>query len=208
MSPHVPGFFFMKHKRFLLLLLIIPLIVNNPVLANEVETSTPPIGESQIEAEIMDNRAAILQAYLEKYNSPMQYHAQDFVDAADINNLDWKLLPAIAGVESTFGKYIPGGFNAYGWGVYGTNRIYFKSWGDGIYTVSEGLRKDYLNRGLTNPYSINKRYATSPTWGSKVSYFLADIDKFGVAYEAENNMSLAADLEPQTAGSSAIPVSR
>lgn len=136
----------------------------------------------QIQSKKLDKKAAILAAYLARFNSPLQYHAQDFVDAANQYNLDWKLVAAIAGVESTFGKHIPGGYNGWGWGVYGTQAIYFNSWRDGIFTVSKGLRENYLNRGLTEPYSINRAYATSPHWGWKVTFFMNDLEKYAQNY--------------------------
>lgn len=126
----------------------------------------------------LDKEAEILSKYLAKHNSPLQYNAQDFVDAAKEYDLDWRLLPAIAGVESTFGKFTPGGYNGWGWGVYGTQAIYFKSWKEGIYTVSKGLRENYIDRGYTEPYSMNRAYAASPYWGGKVIYFMNDIERF------------------------------
>lgn len=168
----------MLDKKMLSIILIIPLLLVSPVKAKEVN----PDPQQQIIAKKLDKKAEILSAYLGKFNSPLQYHSQDFIDAADKYQLDWKLVPAIAGVESTFGKNIPGGFNGWGWGVYGTQAIYFKSWKDGIFTVSEGLRKGYLDRGLTDPYTINKVYATSPFWGRNVTYFLNDLDKFEKDY--------------------------
>ncbi|KKS11513.1 hypothetical protein A2617_02965 [Candidatus Daviesbacteria bacterium RIFOXYD1_FULL_41_10] len=173
--------FFVVTKRLLLLLLIIPLLSSQPAPA-EGDLSEPKI---EVEAKQFDSRAQMLSSYLSKYNSPLQYQAQHFVDAADENNLDWKLVASIAGVESTFGKFIPGGYNAWGWGVYGTNAIYFNSWKDGIYTVSRGLRQNYFNRGLTTPDSINRVYAASPTWGTKVSYFLTDMEEFEKEYKVD-----------------------
>ena len=140
----------------------------------------------QIVSKKLDKQAQILQKYLAGYDSPMQYQAQDFIDAAKLYNLDWKMLPAIAGVESTFGKQIPGGYNAYGWGVYGTQAIYFNSWTDGIYTVAKGLREGYLDKGLTDPFSINRIYAASPFWGGHVSYFMNDLDKFAAGFDTVN----------------------
>lgn len=145
-----------------------------------------PTLESLVEAKQLNGKAKILSEYLALHNSPLQYHAQDFIDAADKYALDWKMLPAIAGVESTFGKHIPGGYNAYGWGVYGTNRIYFVSWTDGIFSVAKGLRENYLNRGLTNPYSINRVYAASPRWGGNVTYFMNDLEKYSQGYQLQN----------------------
>ncbi len=132
----------------------------------------------QIEAKRMDNRAKILAQYLAKFNSPLQYHAQDLIDAADAYRVDWKLIPSIAGVESTFGKHIPGGFNAWGWGVYGTQAIYFDSWKDGIFTLAKGLKEGYLDKGLKDPYAMNRVYAASPHWGKNVTFFMQDLEKF------------------------------
>lgn len=171
------------NKRLLVFILtIISLLFPTylPVVGKEVEKNPQA---NQIKAKQLDKQAEILAAYLANHDSPLQYHAQDFVDAAREYDLDWRLVPAIAGVESTFGKFTPGGYNGWGWGVYGTQAVYFKSWKEGIFTVTEGLREKYANRGLTNPYLMNKAYATSPRWGSKVTYFMKDIDRFAKKYE-------------------------
>lgn len=137
-----------------------------------------------IEPKVMDSRAEILARYLSKFNSPMQYHAQDFIDASDTYGLDWKMLPAIAGTESTFGKRIPGGYNAYGWAIFNRDsRFGFKSWRDGMFVVAKGLREGYINKGLTDPYSMNKIYAASPNWGKNVTFFMNDLEKFASQYQ-------------------------
>lgn len=181
------------------------------VLAKEAIV-TPQV---MIEAKALDKRATILRAYLAQYNSPLQYHAQDFIEAADEYDLDWKLVAAISGTESTFGKFIPGGhvqgytsYNAWGWGVYGDQSLGFKSWRHGIFTVSEGLRKNYLNRGLNNPYEINRIYAASTTWGSKVTYFMEDIEKFKNNFKPERKIVISPFLELEVAGPSALLASR
>lgn len=183
----------------LLLPIIFLLLAQGQVQAKVNAEETAP----KIEARQMDQRAEILQGYLSKYNSPMQYQAQDFIDAADAYNLDWKLLPAIAGVESTFGKFIPGGYNAWGWGVYGNQAIYFDSWREGMFTVSAGLRKNYLDRGLTDPASINRMYSTSPRWNTNVTFFLMDMERFQEQYERNQAKAASTDLIAQAAGSSA-----
>lgn len=139
----------------------------------------------QIEVRRLDKEAEILAAYLATHNSPLQYHAQDFVDAARVYDLDWRLVAAISGVESTFGKFIPGGYNGWGWGVYGNQAIYFGSWKEGIFTVSKGLRENYIDKGLTEPFSMNRIYAASSYWGYKVTYFMNDLDKFAQEYESQ-----------------------
>lgn len=161
-------------KKFFLILILL-LFVNITLPEKGVAEQSVSY---QVSASKFDSRAEILRDYLAEKNSPLQYQAQDFVDAADKYNLDWRLVASIAGVESTFGRFIPGGFNAWGWGVYGDQALGFSSWRDGIFTVSEGLRKGYFDKGLTDPYLINRAYAASPVWGYKVNYFLTDLEKF------------------------------
>lgn len=160
-------------------LIFLPLF-NKPVEGN-LKAKSDERGE--IVRKKLDNKAQILSAYLASYNSPLAYHAQDFIDAAKEYGLDWRLLPAISGVESTFGKFTPGGYNGWGWGVYGTQAIYFNSWREGIFTVAKGLRENYLNKGLTEAYSINRVYAASPRWAGNVTYFMRDLEKFAQIYE-------------------------
>lgn len=172
------------------------------------QTSENNLTSYQVESKKLDNRAKILSEYLAQFNSPLQNHAQDFIEAADTYNLDWKMVASIAGVESTFGKHIPGGYNAWGWGVYGTQAIYFNSWRDGIFTVSKGLRENYLNKGLTDPYSINRIYAASPSWGKNVSYFMQDLEKFASDFKIDKQEITQLDKAPMIAAISGQLVSK
>lgn len=183
----------------LLRFIVIPILLltfSSPTLAGVPSNPSTP---SKLEAKRLDPRAKILADYFNKYNSPLENQAQDFVDAADKYSLDWKLVPAISGVESTFGK-ASYGYNAWGWGIYGDQALGFNSWKHGIYTVSEGLKNGYINKGLTDPYSINRAYAASTTWGSRVTYFMNDMDNFADKYQPK-----AQTINPQmkTAGASA-----
>lgn len=162
-----------------------------------------------IEARPVDKRAQVLKDYLAKYNSPLEDSAQDFIDAADQYGLDWKLVVSISGVESTFGKFIPGGhdpvyssYNGWGWGVYGDNSLGFKSWREAIFTISEGLKNEYVDKGYTEPLIMNRKYAASPTWGVRVVYFMNDLDKFANVYQFDVELAEIEVIKdmPQTAG--------
>lgn len=187
----------MKKIIIVCLILMLPFLhLSRPVSAERLEQKIP---DTQIESKQLSDKAQILAQYLENYNSPLQYHAQDFIDAATVYGLDWKLLPSIAGVESTFGKQIPGGYNAWGWGVYGTQAVYFNSWREGIFTIAKGLRENYLNKGLTDPYAINTVYAASPVWGGKVSYFMQDLANFADKYQSEQQKTANVNITPHIA---------
>lgn len=170
-------------KNFLILFLTILIVLSfgeSKVLAAENLAGSSAALLKPAAAKTPDSRVKILREYLKQYNSPLVMHAQDFVDIADKYQLDWKLVAAISGVESTFGKQIPyESFNGWGWGIYGDNMIRFSSWTEGIETVSEGLRTNYINKwGAKDVYSIGRIYAASPTWAQRVTYFMSRIDKF------------------------------
>lgn len=197
-------------KKIVIFTAILLLILSTRNL-NVAQASEANLAQGQVEAKKLDKHAEILAQYLSKHDSPLQYHAQDFIDAANTYNLDWKLVAAISGVESTFGQHIPGGYNGWGWGVYGDQAIFFNSWTEAIFTISKGLRENYLDKGLTDPFSINRIYAASPAWGSKVTFFMQEIENFAAFYLAENPDDQAvsvAQAEPNIAAVSASLVLR
>lgn len=129
-----------------------------------------------------DYRAENLRVYLQTMNSPLVEYAEEFVKYADTYGLDYRLVAAITGVESTFGKRIPkNSYNAYGW----ANGDYrFESWEDSIGHVSMTLRTKYIDRGAPTIVKIARRYAPpSKTWAGKVKYFMGKIDELPLTYD-------------------------
>lgn len=177
-------------RKLITIAILLPLLFL--LSTTKVGALEPELQVRTIEAKPVDPRVAALKEYLAEHNSPLEANAHDFVEAADYYQMDWKLVAAISGVESTFGKRIPypTSYNGWGWGVYGTQSLGFKSWKDGIYTVSGGLKQNYIDQGLTDPYSMNRKYASSKTWGSKVSYFLTDIDEYYKDYSEKTAPAL------------------
>lgn len=130
-----------------------------------------------------DFRVQNLKKFFEKYNSPLAAYSEEFVVYADANNLDYRLIPAITGVESTFGKHIPvGSYNAYGWA---NGEYEFTSWEDSIEHVSFVLKKSYIDRGIYSIRQIAKVYAppSSSTWGNGVTFFVKRIDTLPLDFD-------------------------
>jgi hypothetical protein len=152
-----------------------------------------PSAALSVGVEEKDERVAILQSYLEQYHSPLTQKADLFVREADRNNIDWRLLVAISGVESTFGQAYPeNSYNAWGWGIYGANRHGFTSWDDAIETISRELKTRYIDGwGAQDVYQIGRYYAASPTWANRVSYFM---DKIGSYEPATTSAELPISL--------------
>lgn len=133
----------------------------------------------------IDPREKRLGQFLGSYGSPLVPYVSNFIEAADKYQIDWKLVPAITGVESSFGKQIPpGSHNAYGW----NNGSYrFKSWEESIEHVTQYLKEKYIDRGLDTPYKIGPIYAPpSQTWAGKVVNFMNQIECYGQESCLEN----------------------
>ncbi len=142
--------------------------------------------------QIEDRRVKIIKSYLESYNSPLADYAPIFVQEADKNTIDWRLLVSISGVESTFGQQIPSNsYNAWGWGIYGDNMIRFASWNEAITTISKELRERYINQWKAQDvYQIGRLYAASPTWATRVDGFMQKIDAFALKNPSSLPISL------------------
>lgn len=90
-----------------------------------------------------DIRVGRLKEYFGDRNSPAHELARDFVAAADMYDLDWRLLPSISMMESSGGKrYIKN--NILGWD---SCRVGFPTIRDGIHFVAERLAVSDLYRG-------------------------------------------------------------
>lgn len=171
-------------------LLIIVFFLNSHQAVNAQENEAVPSAKlaNVSVVENKDNRANILKKFLQSYNSPLAGNAETFVKQADANNLDWRLVASISGVESTFGKQIPNNsYNAWGWGIYGNNVIYFSSFDEGIATISKGLRENYIDKwGAQDLYQIGRLYAASPTWAQRVEFFMNKIEEFAINNSTES----------------------
>ncbi|MBI2033386.1 MAG: glucosaminidase domain-containing protein [Candidatus Levybacteria bacterium] len=134
-----------------------------------------------------DVRAKVLREFLLTYNSPLAQSAETFVSTADKYGLDWKLVAAISGVESTFAHQLPyNSYNAWGWGIYGDNMIRFSSYDEAIETISKGLSERYIKQwGAKDVYAIGRYYAASPTWAERVTHFMDKITVFEQNYSAQ-----------------------
>jgi len=86
----------------------------------------------------------IIESVLKRYNSPLSGESKAFVKACIKYQMNCYLLPSIAGLESTFGKFIfPNSFNPFGWD---RGYMMFDNWSQGIETVAKGLNNGYLKK--------------------------------------------------------------
>jgi len=165
----------MKQILTIIVILIYGLFITTEAHASEVRSASAQLAPIVKEHDYSrDIRTKAIKNVFERYGSPLVNEAVHYVRYADLYGVDWKLLPAISGLESGFGKHLmPGSHNAYGWGG---GHIYFASWEEGIATINKSLSERYMARGATTVWTIGPIYAESPTWAVRVNGFMMQIE--------------------------------
>lgn len=164
------------------ILLISPTITKTTYQAETVSTpiksAAPKLRNVMVATTVAqtDDRGKRLARFFASKNSPFVSDAEKFVQIADKYSLDYTLLPAITGVESSFGIHVPSGsFNPYGWNN-GTMR--FRDWVTSTEAVANGIRSRYARFGEVYAYAIGPRYAGDKTWASKVTRYQREIARY------------------------------
>jgi hypothetical protein len=159
-------------KSFLVLVAILaaPLTVH---LENMVAAQTP---EGQKPAKL-DPRAQRLHAFLARMHCPVKDLAEEFVHAADDNDLDWRLLPSISVIESSGGK------------AYKNNNVFGWANGDHVFpTIRAGLHQVAFSLGQSFIY----RYRTTD---EKLRLYNRTCDYPARVEEVMNRISPVVDLK-------------
>ena len=90
------------------------------------------------EAQILLDQANAIDSYFESHDMPLKGLGAKMVEEAHKNDLDYRLIPAIAVRESTGGKHTckKAKFNPFGWG---SCKIGFKSYEDAVTILAKNL---------------------------------------------------------------------
>ncbi len=110
-----------------------------------------------------DPRYLALYSFLSARGYPLTEYIPYLLAAADRYELDWRLLPAIAIIESSGGRFYTNG-NIFGWNSCGTS---FPRVQAGIYHVAERLARSPLYAGKPLP-SVLRTYNPYPSYPRKV----------------------------------------
>lgn len=114
-----------------------------PALGAQIDNQPPE--KAQVRSD-EDPRILSLRRFFQRNNSPAQHLSDVFIREADLNGLDWRLLPGLALVESGGGKHCQK-FNLFGWR---NGKASFDSFTDGIRQVAWYLSnsKFYRNKSV------------------------------------------------------------
>jgi hypothetical protein len=112
-----------------------------------------------------DPRLESLKSFFGRAACPAWQYAAAFLEAADVYELDWRLLPSISYVESTGGKAAVNN-NLFGWD---SGRARFQSVIAGIHAVGYHLAHSELYRdkdvnGILATYNPDTTYAAKVKW--------------------------------------------
>jgi hypothetical protein len=152
--------FFSKQMMVALGLLALPITLRLEKVA-DAQSVTPPVSPTQPVS--ADPRTVRLNKFLDRLNCPVAPLAEDFVSAADENQLDWRLLPSISVIESSGGK------------AYRNNNIF--GWGQGLHlfpTIRSGIHEVAYRLGRSAPYKNRdvvgklRLYNPDPTYTDRV----------------------------------------
>jgi hypothetical protein len=144
----INNYFKNRLNSFILLPLLLtnianPGLVNKPLIpesVGEAISSNFEMFKSDESTNILsDSRAEKIDAYFAQWDLPLAGHGKGMIEAADKYGIDWRLLPALAMLETTGGKNLCGNgtnLNAFG---YGSCKIHFSTFEASFEAVAKTL---------------------------------------------------------------------
>jgi len=129
-----------------------------------------------------DARAEVVSRFLARYKSPLQpydHFGRFIVEAADRYGLDYRLIPAIMMQESNLCKnIIPDSHNCLGFGIHSRGTLKFDSYEASIERATRELRSNYIDKGLTTPEQIMRKYTpgSNGSWANSVNQWIAEME--------------------------------
>ncbi len=152
--------------------------IDNFVITNTEEQNLS--AQERLLQKEREEKAAKIDAYFASGDMPLAGYGMKMVLEAEKNDLDWRLIPAIAVRESTGGKYacksVP--YSAFGWG---SCKIGFKSYDHAIESLAEHLggnnprtARYYDNKSIEQILKTYNPPSVVPTYAKEV---IAVMDK-------------------------------
>lgn len=146
---------------------------------NNTITSENSVITAQEEV-VRKEKAELIDVYFKEHDAPLEGYGMKFVVEAEKNEIDWRLLPAIAMRESTGGKQackrVPN--SVFGWG---SCKISFESIDKSIEIVSKNLggnnpNTDHHYEGKTTLQILRKYNSVIPNYPNEVVRIMNEID--------------------------------
>lgn len=164
--------------------------ISTNIIPESVSVAQEPINQKQIigdvkgietDMKLADARSEIVADFLERHNSPLKpydHFGEVFVDLADENEFDFRLLPAIAMQESNLCDKIPeGSYNCLGFGIHERGTLTFDSFEANFERAARELKKYYIDIGLDTPELIMTKYTpgSNGSWAESVKQWMSEM---------------------------------
>lgn len=188
---------------FILLPLLLGNIASPEALSEKIAEATESKGENSSlnlkifnsadetsDFMIIDNRAAKIDAYFAQWDLPLSGYGAAMVKAADKYGIDWRLLPALAMLETTGGKNLCDhneNMNPFG---YGSCKIHFDTFEEAFEAVAKTIsgnseKTAHLYKGKSVPeilevYNPPEVEGIMPGYHKKALKVMADIASISV----------------------------
>lgn len=156
---------------------LIIFLIYSSLLYGYRQHSIKQLYSSSAKKVVVDTRITRLNAYFTARKSPLASEAAYFIKRADFYKLDWRLLPAIAGVESGFET--AGNLhdkNPFGY-MCGSSPCVFKSYREGIDMVAKTISRgsaysQYQRSGAIIDLAEVYCQVRNEEWTQKILYFM------------------------------------
>lgn len=196
----INNYFKNRLNSFILLPLLLtniatPGLINKPLISDPVEgvlslnLKMSKLTEAT-ESIIVDTRAEKIDAYFAQWDLPLAGHGKGMIAAADKYGIDWRLLPALAMLETTGGKNLCGNgtnLNAFG---YGSCKIHFSTFEQSFEAVAKTisgngektshLYKDKSVEGILEVYNPPNTPGMTVGYHKKALKVMSDIEAMQV----------------------------
>jgi hypothetical protein len=134
-----------------------------------------------------DARAERLEAFFKHYRCPQPFQVNEYLHAADVYGIDYRLLPALSVRESTCGWYAHGN-NRWGWN---SARTDFASVEHGIRFIASVLSRGRRYRGKDLNQKLHT-YNPLPDYATEVRWIMSQV-------ESDEPRRLESEFQPENA---------
>lgn len=145
-----------------------------PEIKQEIETKRFQ-KISEIEEKVLEEKAAKIEALFARYNSPMTGLGRLIINRATECGGDYKIVVAIAGNESGFGRVPYKLYNPFGY----LDGVQYANWEDAVNQISCKIAKGFLKPCNNDLTCIIRTYGgddtDKPKWISNITYFMSQL---------------------------------
>ena len=180
-------------QRYLINNIVISILIISLFVAYDIQNQQRYI-ESKVRVELLssaegnlqlqeDPRVVRLRSFFKKFGSPLENNAEVFTEVADKYQIDYRLLPSIAMVESSGGKHTPScaRYNPFGWTSLTSPCGFwrFVSFDEAVRYVAKEIStssyySDFRKEGSIKELSESYNHG-SKKWAGDVEFFLNQI---------------------------------